>query len=165
MSFMVDEMHVTCLILVNHHAFHFFHNHPTSIKWFVSRTVRNRMLNPCFTVLSFVLVKYLAQYIRQHWDIDKIKQLHYNFGSVYIHTLCLQLSLILFQCFQNMSEHGYTIKICCNNNLSGWAKWVHIYQGFTLVSKNKNLKNLFLSLKCSWFISKLYSEIRFQIQT
>ena len=43
-SFTLHEMHVACRILSHHHRNYLFFNHPTSIKWFVSWTVGNRLL-------------------------------------------------------------------------------------------------------------------------
>ena len=54
-SFTLHEIHVPCRILVHHHSFHFFFNHPTSKKRFVSWAFGNRLLNPlCGKMLDWL---------------------------------------------------------------------------------------------------------------
>ena len=62
---MVYEMHVTCRILVNQHAFHYF-QYPTSIKVFVSGTVRNGMLTPLYSERLKWLTKFTEKSRERH---------------------------------------------------------------------------------------------------
>ena len=84
----MHEMHVACRILVHHHA-PFFFNHPTSIKWFVSWTVRNRLLKPlCGKMLDWLNfhlgeITGLMHVLEKRYYQNKTL-LRYNFGSVYL---------------------------------------------------------------------------------
>ena len=106
-SFTLHEMHVACRILVHHHSFHFFFNHPTSIKWFVSWTVGNRLLKPlCGKMLGWLNFRLgeligLIHALEKRYYQNKT-QLRYNFGSVYVLMLCKSSCRQTFTCFVSL---------------------------------------------------------------
>ena len=69
-----------------------FSNYPTSIKWFVSWTVGNRLLKPlCSKMLDWLNFRFgvmigLIHALEKRYSQNKT-QLRYNFGSVYIRFL------------------------------------------------------------------------------
>ena len=89
----MHKMHVACRIRVHHHASFssfFFFSHSTSIKWFVSWTVGNRLLKPlCGKMLDWLnfRLREILGLIHVHALEKEYHQnktlLRYNFGSVY----------------------------------------------------------------------------------
>ena len=130
-SFTMHEMHVACRILIHHHAFNFFFfNHPTSIKWFVSWTVGNRLIKPlCSKMLDWLnfrlgviigLIHALEKrYSQKHSCIKTLAQYTLLSKTSWWSRKALQhCNMLLFN--PGLFILKYFVIVCCTDSIWSW---------------------------------------------